>query len=73
MDEPDAMVDAVAHVVRGGNRLLRIVAHVVCRDVNGEIIYGEDAACDIQIPRGSDLPVFYCERVESYVVEAPWE
>lgn len=58
---------ATATVVRGGNRLLRVVAHVVCCDDNGQVRWADDAVALIPIPAGTEVPVFRCEAIRSEV------
>lgn len=64
----DMLFRAQAHVVPGGNRWLRVTAHVVCRDANGQIRWEEDAITMIQIPAGREVPAFHCEEVKSEVL-----
>ena len=68
MDDPAGdLFAATARVVRGGNRLLRVVAHVVCRDVNGQVRWEDDAVTEMPIPAGTEVPVFRCEAIWSEV------
>lgn len=69
------MFGAYANVVKGGNRLLEIKAHVVCRDSNGQPRWEEDCVTQIQIPCGDEIPKFVCEGVTETVKpkeETPW-
>lgn len=58
---------ASAHVVRGGNRMMKIVAHLVCRDVNGQVRFEVDAEASCPIPAGDEVPLFRCEDVRAWV------
>lgn len=58
-------MEVIANVVKGGNRLLRVISHVVCRDDNGQVRWEGDGVFEIQIPAGTEIPRFRCESVES--------
>ena len=62
---------AVARVIPGGNRWLKITAHVVCKDVNGQERWAEDVAGVIQIPHGTEIPQFECASVTTEVEKSP--
>lgn len=67
-EESDSMFKAYANVVKGGNRMMKIVAHVVCRDANGQVKFEKDAVAMIPIPAGEDVPLFQCEEVRAVVL-----
>lgn len=62
------MFGANAKVIKRGNRLLAIKAHVVCRDVNGQVRWEEDAIAKIVIPAGQEVPEFQCEGITGRIV-----
>jgi hypothetical protein len=64
----DPSFRAEAKVIKGGNRLLKITAHVVCRDPSGQVRFEKDAEVMIPIPAGSDVPLFQCEEVRAVVL-----
>lgn len=72
-DGSGELFGVTANVVKGGNRPLMVVARLASFDVNGQISYEGNAVLYLQIPYGTDLPEFRCVKIDSYVLEAPWE
>lgn len=52
---------ALVKVIRGGNRIMEIRAHCVCRDHNGQLQWANDAVGRIIIPSGIGMPTFVVE------------
>jgi hypothetical protein len=57
--------EAKADVVKGGNRKIKVVVHVVCRDTNGQVRFEQDATTYVIVPFGSEVPSFSCESVRA--------
>lgn len=57
------MFGVQANVIKGGNRMMEIVAHVVCRDENGQVRWEDDAKLMVIMPHGDEVPQFVCEGV----------
>lgn len=65
---------ATAKVVKGGNILYTIKAHVVCRDQAGNIRWEDDALAQVVVPAGDPVPVFQAENIQLIPVEGhKWE
>jgi hypothetical protein len=61
----DPMFEAKAQVVKGGNRRIKVVVHVVCRDSNGQVRFEQDAETHVIVPFGAEVPLFSCESVRA--------
>lgn len=72
-DESGGLFGVTANVIKGGNRLLKVVARLASFDVNNQVSYEGDAVLYFQIPRGEDIPDFRCMNIKSCVVEVQWE
>jgi hypothetical protein len=57
--------EAKAHVVKSGNRKIKVVVHVVCRDGNGQVRFEQDATTYVIVPSGDEVPLFSCESVRA--------
>lgn len=65
---------AIATVVKGGNILYTIKAHVVCRDAAGNIRWEDDAIAQVVVPAGDPVPQFQVEGMQLIPVEGHrWE
>lgn len=65
---------ATAKVVKGGNILYTIKAHVVCRDPAGNIRWEDDAIAQVVVPAGDPVPVFQAESIQlTRVEDHKWE
>lgn len=60
--------EAKAQVVKGGNRKVKVVARVVCLDVNGQVRFEADAIAYVIVPFGGDTPLFSCSEVRVWEV-----
>jgi len=67
IEQPGAM-GAYVRIVKGGNRMFEIRAHVVCRDSNGNVKWEDDAVCRVALPYGSDVPDVKCEDVKAVLL-----
>lgn len=68
-DQTDESASATVQVIKGGNRIMEIRAHCVCRDHNGQLQWEDDAVGTIIIPAGIDLPKFVVEGpIETRIV-----
>lgn len=80
MNEPVVQVAATdtaaatATVVKGGNILYTIKAHVVCRDPAGNVRWEDDAIAQVVVPAGDPVPEFHVEGLQLMPVEGHrWE
>lgn len=68
-DQQDGGLMAAVRVIKGGNRLMKIKAHCVCRDHNGQLQWEQDAFGEIIIPAGIEMPRFVVEGpIETRIV-----
>ena len=70
MNEPEDQVtatdnaSATATVVKGGNILYTIKAHVVCRDPAGNVRWEDDAIAQVVVPAG-DWATYHHDRLRN--------